>query len=176
MLAVAVAAWFGGGALFQFVENAVTGSGASGASAAPYTSDEFDYTVEFPGEPKQSTLDITVDGADLSTYQVLWTGDAGLAIVQATKMPAGTSEADPDASLTDTWNDMVALTNSVTGSQTQFVDFQGERAISGTVQVGADGEFHTIIVMRGAVEYRIIAKIDDAAVRAAFVESFRFTN
>ena len=142
------------------------------------------FVVEFPGKPKETTEQTTVEGFDLETkVTALEQGDGNFAVSVTSFKDAFEAGGLVGELPTDVVDEI--LVGSLEGAAAEveegklvrhnFTTVDGIRAIKGVITGKDDVELTAIVVMNHLVQYTILAGSGDSDKRKAFVESFHFT-
>jgi len=141
-------------------------------SGATYTSDEFGYEVTFPGEAMESSVTQSVAGFDLETVTASWTAGDRNVSTNATLFPDELFVADATDQILQGSVDGAASSVGGTLEGVEFIDLQGERAISGIIRAsGAD--IYMVVFFHNQIQYSIASVNGSQAEHDEIVASFR---
>jgi hypothetical protein len=142
------------------------------ASGATYTSDEFGYEVTFPGEAMESSVTQSVAGFDLEIVTASWTAGGRNVSTNATVFPDELFVADATDEMLQGSVEGAASSVGGTLEDVEFVDIEGERAISGVIRAsGAD--IYMVVFFHDQTQYSIASVNGTQAEHDEIVASFR---
>lgn len=139
-----------------------------------YTSAEFGYEVQFPGEPEETRIDQSVAGYDLVLVAVQWYGGDGGFSVNATEFPADLVTPESLDAILEGSMDGAAQNVVGTVVDEEFVEFAGERAL--TAEIRASGiSLYAHVFFRDGVQFTIVSQGGTRAEHDDRAATFRFT-
>lgn len=139
-----------------------------------YVSEEYGYSVEFPGEPIEDTQTQSVAGAEISLTQAQWIEGDRMYISVAADLSEFLVGQDPD----DVLENSIAGAAGNTGATAvghEFLEVDGERALSAQLDLPNGQSLFWLVVVRDGIQYQLGAPADKAD-HDWFVESFDFTD
>ena len=139
-----------------------------------YESADFPFEVTFPGEPTREVIDQAVVGFDLQLITVTWNGGGRSVILGSTEFPADLLPGGANDDVLQGSLDGAAANVGGTIVDQEFIDVDGQRAISGVV-TAAGSTLHVTVFFRDSVQYSMISENGTEDEHAQYVASFRFT-
>jgi hypothetical protein len=178
VVVVVIAALFALGAvttLVRSLSSAVTSTDPGSSQPVSYTSDEHGYTVEFPGEPNETTQAVLVNGANVDLDSAVW-DDAGSAILaSAAVFPEGMI-VDVDGALDGAVNGAVGNIPGGAVTESEPIELAGMPARRAEA-TSDNGDMFLIAAfdVDGSVQFQLVTFGVDEATAQAFFDSFTLT-
>ena len=138
-----------------------------------YTSDEFGYEVAFPGEATEISTPQSVGGYDLEIATASWAAGDRNVSVNATAFPDGLYAADATDEMLQGSLDGAAGSVGGTLENVEFIDIQGERAITGVIRAGI-ADIYMLVVFHTQTQYSIASVNGTQEEHDQIVGSFHF--
>lgn len=144
----------------------------------PFTSQEGQFSVQFPTTPESSTEQVSVSGMDI-TYTQYIAGDTqgDQYLVQFARYPGYiSSDKNDQLILEGSLDGIVRSTPEAKILDSQSIQFQGNNALEATVEV-PDGYFKIMNIMSGEVLYTVMVTNTESTVPnyAPFIQSFQIS-
>lgn len=178
-LAAAAGAYLG----LQLLTNLPTASVSSVQSPAPtetsdppfagvYISEAGGYSVEISYEPQVIEGSSAAYGPEYAKVQASWAVGTREYFIQVVEFPEDL-EATTETILNDSVSGLVASTPGATLIEDDRVDFNGETAAVGVVEVPS-GPARFVIVLHNYRQYLMIVSSEDDSSDEDFIDSFKF--
>jgi len=142
------------------------------ASGATYTSEEFGYEVTFPGEAMESSVTQSVLGFDLEIVTASWSAGGRNVSTNATVFPDELFVADATDEMLQGSVEGAASSVGGTLEDTEFIDIEGERAISGVIRTSGT-DIYMVVFFHNQTQYSIASVSGTRAEHDEIVASFR---
>lgn len=142
------------------------------ASEATYRSDEFGYEVTFPGEAMESSVTQSVAGFDLEVVTASWTADGRNVSTNASLFPDQLFVADATDEMLQGSVEGAASSVGGTLEDVEFIDIEGERAISGVIRASGT-DIYMVVFFHDQTQYSIASVNGTQAEHDEIVASFR---
>ncbi len=174
-LALAVGVFFGVRAVMDAVGARLpaaspSASPSAGSAGFTYTSAEYGYTIEFPGEPTVQTKTVPVDEAEIAVTSAVWENGVRSLVATGATYPAG-SLSDVNASLKSAMDGLITNTAGAQLESSDAFTLAGISAVKALIATPG-GDLRVVIAIQGDTQYQLVAYNLDETTADGFFATF----